>query len=67
MKTYTIFKSKQATSDGLYIFNFKTIPQNSYIQVHNLFGKSDKKMLRKASEMLKVSGLLPAMVEIKEI
>ena len=67
MTKYEILKTKKATSDGLHIYNFQQIPQTGYIKVHHLFGENDKKMLQRATKMLETAGLLPAMVEIKEV
>jgi hypothetical protein len=67
MKNFTVFKTKEATSDGLHVYNFTQIPQNDYVKIHNLFGKDDKAILKKASKMLHLAGELPALVEIEEV
>lgn len=67
MQKYVVLRSTRPTSDGLYLYNFQQIPQAGYIKVHNLFGKADAKMLKKASAMLAAAGLLPAVVEIQTV
>ncbi len=50
---YTLTKSKQKTSDNLYIYNFQQIPQEkNYIKIYNLFFENDEQAKSKVASLL---------------